>query len=322
MPHRAEEHQKSLRLPDPFGSDIATVPLAPVGLVHLRSRLALPRPVGMARWDRGSIARRPDTLPIAVFSSGRVTFAHPLTGLQTRYRQPTRRRSACGLRLGIVVRQARGVAALFLSYDRRIDLLVGVLWLLALLAWFRIQVPPIRRCAANLAASAIFFALYWIIPFNLGSTAAADVRVLPALFICLLAVLGELPARRMLLGGLLLAACILVRQIEVELAWNRIGGRLQSYSQVFQDFPSGGKVLPVILLPSWGVEYVDRHFHDWAAVERDVFLPGLWTIPGQILCGNQSSSTAFARTEKTSSKARRSRSTIRNCSLSTISYGC
>jgi len=175
----------------------------------------------------------------------------------------------------------RGLTAPFLSYDRRIDLLVGLLWLLAFLAWFRIQVPPLRPCAANLTAAVIFFALYWIMPSKLGSTAGADGRVLPAVFICVLAVISELPTPGMLLGGLLLTSCVLVRQIEVELSWNRISGRLQSYSEAFQDLPPGSKVLPVILLPHWGIEYVDRGFHSWAAVERGVFVPGLWTIPGQ-----------------------------------------
>jgi hypothetical protein len=169
----------------------------------------------------------------------------------------------------------------FAVYDKKIDLLIGLLWLLAIASWFHIDLRPLRHGAANLMASAVFFSLYWIIPTELGSTGGADWRVLPALFVCVLAVLSALSPRGMLLGSLLLAACIVLRQFEVERAWNRLGGRLQDYSQAFEHLPSGSRVLPVTLFPSWGLEQSDRGFHFWALIERDVFVPDLLTVPGQ-----------------------------------------
>jgi hypothetical protein len=172
-------------------------------------------------------------------------------------------------------------ALLFRGYDNAADVAAGLLWAAAALAAFGPGLRRARGCGWLLLAVGLLFGLYLVVPYELGTTSDTDSRLLPALFVCALAWLAFVPVRWPRLAMALLALCLLVRVGSTWHAWGRMAARGEHYARAFELFPSGGRVLPVVLVPPGARQPIDRHFLCWAVLSRDVFVPTLFVDPGQ-----------------------------------------
>lgn len=180
---------------------------------------------------------------------------------------------------GTVAGKLTAVLALWRSYDMRWDAVAIVLWLGAVLAWFRIAWAASSRKLLPVISLAVMFL---ILPKTLGTTESADSRVLPAFLICCLAVVADFPMRRLVWGGALaLAACLVVRQVEIDRAWNGFTRQFAGWAEGFDYFPDRSRIQPIVIHEPWGPMYPQRAFFAWVVLERDVFVPGLFTMPGQ-----------------------------------------
>lgn len=200
------------------------------------------------------------------------------------------------------VRKLVSPLTLFRAYDWRTDAVVVALWGLAAaclfgpLVWRRILPSLARRAnrssltlrvgarlegGAPLLGFLVLGVLYLVIPYQLGSTSDTDTRLLPALLVCALALLGSLPMRRLAPGLGLLAVCLLVRFGAVVYAWDRFAPRLDAHARAFAALEPGGRVLPVVLVPEDSKDYPEKHFLAWAVVSRHIFDPTLFALPDQ-----------------------------------------
>ena len=178
-------------------------------------------------------------------------------------------------------RKLLGPLRIFAGYDPRIDLPACLLWAAAVVVTFAApRFKDLSRGWIPLALT-VLAALYLLLPFQLGSTSDADTRVPPVLFVLALAAVGAAPLRRPRLGAVLLAACLLLRFGSILHAWDGLCGRLDAEARSFAVFRPGDRVLPVVLLPKRTKNYPEYHFAAWAAPDRGVFLPTLFTLPDQ-----------------------------------------
>ena len=181
---------------------------------------------------------------------------------------------------GGVARKLLTPFLVFRTYNGFVDVLVALLWFAAAIVWFR----PVRHVSpsvrTNLLALVGFFALYLITPNELGTTSSADSRVIPAIHVCCLAILAELPVRRVRLGLALVVVCLLVRDVDLAYQWHRIGRELDSYAGAFKHLTPRSRVLTL----DFGVFSKDRparNFVAWAVPDKEIFDPGLFDDPGQ-----------------------------------------
>jgi hypothetical protein len=182
-------------------------------------------------------------------------------------------------------RKAIYILGVFRSYDWWIDLVVAGLWAAALLAWFRFGRPSTpTRLTTPILGLGLLLIFYIFIPYELGTTSAADTRLIPAILVCTLAVVAGMPIRRPLAGACLLASCLIVRHVEIYQAWSRLGNRLDRYAEAFRFISPGSRILP-INIPSHvsSKEQPEHHFHCWAVIEKNVFDPLLFAHAGQFV---------------------------------------
>jgi hypothetical protein len=197
---------------------------------------------------------------------------------------------AGGFNWGGWARKLQGPLALASSYDLRVDLASAGLWLAALVAAFRAPPRGQLRWGPLHLALVVLVLCYLAVPYELGSTSSADARLLPALLVCALAVLGAWPARRLLPAGVLLAACLLVRVGAIHHAWDHLSQRLSAQARALDRLEPGSRLLPVILTPEPSKYYPEGHFADWAVVLRGAFVPTLsaqsdqWPLSYTVRC--------------------------------------
>jgi hypothetical protein len=173
--------------------------------------------------------------------------------------------------------------SLFQSYDITLDVVVCILWLAAVFVWFRPLSQMVVPCATRSLPLIALVACYLVLPQQLGTTSPADGRVLPAILICALALLADRPVRRPLLGGVLLASSLIVRDVEVDRSWKQLERRLETYAGAFQQLTPRSRVLPVTLMDHWGPKFPERTVLAWAVAEREIFVPDLTVGAGQFL---------------------------------------
>src|SRR5208337_1564067 len=130
---------------------------------------------------------------------------------------------------GGIIRKLGVPFLVFRTYNKWVDVPVAVLWIATVVVWFRparLVSPGVRT---NLLALCGFLALYLVTPDYLGATSSADSRVIPAIYVCCLAILAEFRVRRVVLGITLLAVCPLIRDIDLANQWHRLGRELDMY---------------------------------------------------------------------------------------------
>jgi hypothetical protein len=176
----------------------------------------------------------------------------------------------------------RALPWVFHSFSVRADLIVIITWGAALAAWFApIRLASPKRMTVPLLGLILSLILYLCIPHSLGTTNAADLRVLPAILVCSLAVLAGAPIRRIRTGSILLIISIIIKYNIILNNWVESGRRLDHYSRAFDHLTAGCRLLPINVRGIPRRDRVEHHFHCWAVVERGAYDPDLFAMPGQ-----------------------------------------
>jgi hypothetical protein len=190
----------------------------------------------------------------------------------------------------------RRPSGLFRTYNEWIDLTVLGLWMGTLLAFFGYRMCTARKSWLCLGIGALL-AAYLIMPFDWGSTSSADTRLLPAIMICALALVGTIRPKRFWLGAGLLAIGLLLRYGAVFLAWHRLDDRLMEEAKGFDHIPPHSRIMPLILAPILSKEVPERHFLSWLAIYNEAFVPTLFQQRDQFTLHIHEETRVFAHQE-------------------------
>jgi hypothetical protein len=173
-------------------------------------------------------------------------------------------------------------AALLHGYSLRLELLTfwGIL-ACVLAAWLHN-----RQFRWNRSWLIVFFAmigLYLALPNEIGESWLIDVRVIPALFIVLLAIARVGPRQRELaLIGVLLFA---LRTMDIVRNFKLQQTVLAPMHDAIQMLPRNVRVLPIINVDIVNdddlLHQLYAHFWAYAIIQRGVLAPGLFELPGQ-----------------------------------------
>jgi hypothetical protein len=168
---------------------------------------------------------------------------------------------------------------LFRSYSTGIDLVSIGLWCVAFLVLFRTN--PLRRPVGWLHLSLVFFGLaYAIMPSTVGSGGHIDVRFLPPLLVCVLALTTYSRPKGYRLGVALLGLCVLLRGGSVLYEWHRIDQQQREDARAFDLMPENSKIAPVIVESERTLGY-SVHFVAWAVPLRQAYVPTLFAVQDQ-----------------------------------------
>ncbi|HXC31649.1 MAG TPA: hypothetical protein VNZ56_04195 [Verrucomicrobiae bacterium] len=156
-----------------------------------------------------------------------------------------------------------------------ISLAALAVWFLA--AWWRNT--EFRWDHKWLAIAAFLFALFWVIPWMWGEGSDLDIRVLPFLFVSILA-MARVGRRARVLAAipLLLFA---VRMASVELHFRQAQPALAGLARSFDAVPRGALVLPIVEGDEDPIERPFTHFSAYGVIRRGWFSPYLMDAPGE-----------------------------------------
>jgi hypothetical protein len=168
------------------------------------------------------------------------------------------------------------VANLFRAASWQVDLVVVLLWLSALATWFGADVMKVWRWQRLHLAIAALMSLYLLLGAQMGTTADNDSRVLPALLVCAVSLVGVLPMRRVALGFVLLGVCLVFRYGSVIHLWDTYSRRLEVHEEALARLEPGDRVLPIVLVPDQSPRYPEQHFVCWSVPLRETFVPTLF----------------------------------------------
>ena len=132
----------------------------------------------------------------------------------------------------------------------------------------------------NLGLAVLCFA-YVLVPRELGTTSGAATRLIPAIIVCTIGLIGAPSIRRPVLIAALLSVCITVRSIDVYSAWNPLTARIFTLGALRLLTP-GSRILPVGSLKGpLTRKDIECNFHCWSVIEKGCFDPRLFAIAGQ-----------------------------------------
>jgi len=149
-------------------------------------------------------------------------------------------------------------------------------WFLA--AWWRN--PEFRWDRKWLAIAAIFFALFWAIPWMWGQEASdLDIRVLPFLFVAILttARIGRRAKTLVAIPLLLFVA----RTVSVTRHFGEAQPALAGLARSFDAVPRGALVLPIVEGDEDPIDRPFSHFWAYGVIRRGWFSPYLKDAPGE-----------------------------------------
>ena len=148
-------------------------------------------------------------------------------------------------------------------------------WFLA--AWWRN--PEFHWDRKWMAISAFLFALFWVIPWMWGEGSDLDIRVLPFLFVAILAT-ARVGRRARILAAipLLLFAA---RTISVTRHFREAQPELADLARSFDAVPRGALVLPIVEGDEDPIERPFTHFWAYGVIRRGWFSPYLMDAPGE-----------------------------------------
>ncbi len=156
-----------------------------------------------------------------------------------------------------------------------ISLAALAIWFLA--AWWRN--PEFRWDRKWLAIAAFLFALFWVIPWMWGEGSDLDIRVLPFLFVAILAT-ARVGRRAKMLAAipLLLFAA---RTVSVTRHFTEAQPELAGLARSFDAVPRGALVLPIVEGDEDPIERPFTHFWAYGVIRRGWFSPYLMDAPGE-----------------------------------------
>jgi hypothetical protein len=181
---------------------------------------------------------------------------------------------------------------IFHGFDYKLDSLAMILhgywplldWLsLALLgAWFLAawwRNPEFRWNGRWLAMAAFLFAMFWAIPWMWGEGSDLDIRVLPILFVVLLATMhvGRRAKWLAVIPLLLFAA----RTVSITQHFSGAQPDLAGISRSFDVIPRGALVLPIVEGDQDPIERPFTHFWAYGVIRKGWFSPYLMDAPGE-----------------------------------------
>jgi hypothetical protein len=148
-------------------------------------------------------------------------------------------------------------------------------WFLA--AWWRN--PDFRWNARWLVIAALLFAMFWVIPWMWADGSDLDIRVLPFLFVAILAVarVGR-RAKWLVAVPLLLFAA---RTVNVTQHFIAAQPELAGLAQSFRAVLPGALVLPIVEGDQDPIERSFTHFWAYGVIRKGWFSPYLMDAPGE-----------------------------------------
>ncbi len=196
----------------------------------------------------------------------------------------------------VVLRQDSAVGGVFRMSEprRKVELLIGffsgynhvcdciavVAWLGAIVLGFRVESLYRKPLHWTHLSCAVFVLLYFVMPYELGSTSGVDVRMLPFAFVCGLAALARLPPRRADVAWLPLAVALIVRLTSVSIAWSQISKDLDAHLKALAALPRGARLL-VERVGTVTKMQPSYHLPGWGTIRGGLTVSSLFAIPGQ-----------------------------------------
>jgi hypothetical protein len=156
-----------------------------------------------------------------------------------------------------------------------ISLAALAIWFLA--AWW--HNPEFRWEKKWIAIAAFLFALFWVIPWMWGEGSDLDIRVLPFLFVAILA--AARVGRR---ANILVAIPLLLfaaRTWSVTQHFRDVQPVLAGLARSFDAVPRGALVLPIVEGDEDPIERPFTHFWAYGVIRRGWFSPYLMDAPGE-----------------------------------------
>ena len=148
-------------------------------------------------------------------------------------------------------------------------------WFLA--AWWRN--PEFRWDRKWLAIAAFLVALFWVIPWMWGVGSDLDIRVLPFLFVAILAT-ARVGRRAKILAAIPLLL-FGARTVSVTQHFKETQPALEGLAHSFDAVPKGALVLPIVEGDEDPIERPFTHFWAYGVIRRGWFSPYLMDVPGQ-----------------------------------------
>ena len=142
-------------------------------------------------------------------------------------------------------------------------------------AWWRN--PEFRWDRKWMAIAAFLFALFWVIPWMWGEGSDLDIRVLPFLFVVILATarVGRRAKTLIAIPLLLFAA----RTVSVTRHFTEAQPALAGLARSFDAVPRGALVLPIVEGDEDPIERPFTHFWAYGVIRRGWFSPYLMDAP-------------------------------------------
>ena len=154
---------------------------------------------------------------------------------------------------------------------------LGALGAWFILAWWKN--PDFKWNKPWLAITAILFVLFWIIPWMWGEASDLDIRVLPFLFVAILATarVGRRAIWLAIIPVLLFGARTLTTAKHFAQAQPQLAGLARSFDVI----PRGALVLPVVEGDEDPFERPFTHFWAYGVIRKGWFSPYLMDAPGE-----------------------------------------
>lgn len=154
--------------------------------------------------------------------------------------------------------------------------------LAALAAWFVAaswRNPEFRLDYKWLAIAVFLFGLFWAIPWEWGDGSDLDIRVLPFLFVVLLATVSTGRRARLLVAIPVLL--FFVRTVSVAREFREAQSELEGLARSFDAVPRDALVLPIVEGDEDPIERPFTHFWAYGVIRRGWFSPYLMDAPGE-----------------------------------------
>ena len=148
-------------------------------------------------------------------------------------------------------------------------------WFLA--AWWRNS--EFHWDAKWIAIAAFLFALFWVIPWMWGEGSDLDIRVLPFLFVAILAT-ASVGRRAKLLAAIPLLL-FFARTVSVTLHFREAQPALEGLARSFDAVPRDALVLPIVEGDEDPIDRPFTHFWAYGVIRRGWFSPYLMDAPGE-----------------------------------------
>jgi hypothetical protein len=170
--------------------------------------------------------------------------------------------------------------AVFATYDPALDTVVLALFFAAVVVMVRTE-HIVRLQLHWLHFAIMMFASAFIaMPYGIGTTWGVDIRMLPPLLICSIALLARLPARNPRLGAFLVLAAVLIKLTSIQRAWTEFGSTHASHLEFIKTLPSKSRILAVGF-NDWSRFHNEIHVIAYAVPFREAFVSSLFAIRGQ-----------------------------------------